>query len=199
MTVRLWGGSAAWLRRVGARVCRTAALPLCLAACSQTGVTPREIGERADSADQIMLKTATQLTERGVLTNYVEADTAYVYQNQQVIDWRILRIRFLDPQGNEQSVLTARRGIYNSLNGKLDCRGDVIVQTTDGRHLRTEHLIYDKVSKRVESDTAFTYESATENGSGKSFKSDPEFRNLEIIAPKGFQKGKGVLLPRPGQ
>ncbi len=176
-------------------------LPLlvAVAACSQTGVVSREIGEQADSADQIMLKMATTLTERGVLTSYVEADTAYVYQNQQVMDWRILRIRFLDAQGNEKSTLTARRGIYNMLSGKLDCRGDVIVQTTDGRHLRTQHLVYDKVSRRVESDTAFTYESATERGSGKSFKSDAEFRNLEIIEPKGFQTGKGVLLPRPGQ
>jgi hypothetical protein len=32
-------------------------------------------------------------------------------------------------------------------------------------------------------------------GSGKSFRSDVEFRNLSIDEPRGFQKGKGILLP----
>jgi LPS export ABC transporter protein LptC len=170
------------------------------AACSPRGGAPSETAERADSADQVMVRMTTQLTEKGVLVSYVEADTAYLYQNQQLSDLRHLRVRFLDKQsGTQKSVLTARRALYYSLTGKLDARGQVEVVTTDGRKLRTEHLIYDKTSNRVESDTAFTYESGTEVGSGKRFTSDIEFRNLSIDAPRGFQKGKGILLPGPGQ
>ena len=176
-------------------------LPLCLSAlaCSQTGVTAREAGERADSADQILFRMSTQLTENGVLRSFVEADTAYIYQSQQFTDFRGLRIRFLDNQGNQQSTLTSRTGVYHNLTGKLDARGSVMVQTTDGRRLQTAHLVYDKTSNRVESDSSFTYESPTESGGGSSFNSDIEFRNLSITRPKGFQKGKGILLPRPGQ
>jgi len=181
-------------------------LPLCQAAmlwfavgCTETGVTPGEGAARADSADQIMVRMSTRLTEQGVLRSFVEADTAYLYQARQVTDLRGLRIRFLDAQGTQKSTLTARRGIYNSASGKLDARGEVVVETADGRRLKTEHLIYDRLSNRVQSDSAFTYESGTEIGGGKSFTSDIDFRNLEIIGPKGFQKGKGILLPRPGQ
>ena len=168
-------------------------------ACSETGVTPQQSATRADSADQVMTKMITQLTEKGVLKSYVEADTAYLYQNQQLTDLRGLRIRFLDNQGTQESVLTAERGLYYALTGKLDARGKVMVVTSDGRKLRTEHLVYDKTTQSVESDTSFTYESGSEVGSGKKFKSDTKFRNLTIDQPRGFQKGKGVRLPGPGQ
>ena len=170
-----------------------------MAACSKSGVTPQQSATRADSADQVMSKMMTQLTEKGVLKSYVEADTAYLYQGQQLYDFRGLRIRFLDNQGIQESVLTAERGLYYGLTGKLDARGKVEVVTTEGRKLRTEHLVYDKTTQTVESDTAFTYESGSEVGSGKSFKSDTKFRNLTIVQPRGFQKGKGVQLPGSGQ
>jgi LPS export ABC transporter protein LptC len=170
-----------------------------LGACSESGITPQQSAARADSADQVMTKMMTQLTEKGVLKSNVEADTAYLYQNQQLYDFRVLRIRFLDNQGSTESVLTAQRGLYYGLTGKLDARGKVEVVTTDGRKLRTEHLVYDKTTQMVESDTTFTYESPTETGTGKSFKSDTKFRNLTIEQPRGFQKGKGVQLPGPGQ
>ena len=170
-----------------------------LTACAESGVTPRQEGTRADSADQMMIRMTTQLTEKGVLRSHVEADTAYLYQSQQLLDLRGLRLRFLDNQGTEKSVLTARRALYYSLTGKLDARGQVEVVTHDGRKLKTEHLIYDKTANRIESDTVFTYESGSEIGSGKSFRSDIEFRNISIDAPRGFQKGKGILLPGPGQ
>jgi LPS export ABC transporter protein LptC len=166
-----------------------------LVSCSQPGVTGKAAGERADSADQVMEKMTTQLTEKGVLRSYVEADTAYLYQNQQLTDLRNLRIRLLDNQGTQKSILTAKRGLYYALTGKLDARGSVEVITIDGKRLRTEHLVYDKTANRVECDTTFTYESGTEVGSGKSFRSDVEFRNLSIDEPRGFQKGKGILLP----
>ncbi len=169
-----------------------------VAACSETGSAPTGRAERGDSADQVMIKMVTQLTEKGVLQSYVEADTAFLYQNQQLMDLRHMRIRLLD-KGTEKSTLTADRGLYYSLSGKLDARGNVEVVTTDGRRLRTSHLIYDKTSNRVESDTTFTYESGSEVGSGKSFHSDVDFRNLSIDEPRGFQKGKGILLPGPGR
>jgi LPS export ABC transporter protein LptC len=172
-----------------------AALVLGAAACTDTGVRPTSSVESADSADQIMAKMSTRLTENGVLRSFVEADTAYVYQNEQRMDLRHFKVRMLDANGNLQSTLTADRGLYSSVNGELDARGHVLVESTDGRRLRTEHLIYDKGANRIESDTVFTYESPTERGSGKGFVSDIEFRNVTVDRPRGVQKGKGILLP----
>lgn len=171
------------------------ALGLLLAACADTGVRPTSTMQSADSADQIMIKMSTQLTENGVLRSFVEADTAYVYQNQQLTELRHFKVRMLDAHGNLQSTLTADRGLYTQYSGKLDARGHVLVESTDGRRLRTEHLIYDKQANQIRSDTAFTYDSPTASGSGKSFLSDIEFRNLTIDQPRGAQKGKGILLP----
>lgn len=168
---------------------------LLIAACGEEGVRPQGNLQSADSADQIMTKMSTQLTENGVLRSFVEADTAYVYQNTQITELRHFTVRMLDAHGNLQSTLTADRGIYTVYSGKLDARGNVLVVSTDGRQLRTEHLIYDKAANQIKSDTTFTYSSPTERGSGKSFLSDIEFRNLTVTEPKGAQKGKGILLP----
>lgn len=165
------------------------------AACSDTGVRPKGSLQSADSADQIMVKMSTRLTEGGVLRSFVEADTAYVYQNEQRMDLRHFKVRMLDANGNLQSTLTAARGLYATYSGKLDARGQVLVESTDGRRLRTEHLIYDKGANRIEGDTVFSYESPTVKGSGNGFVSDIQFRNVTIDQPKGAQKGKGILLP----
>lgn len=163
--------------------------------CNDPGVRPHGTLQTADSADQIMVRMSTRLTESGVLRSFVEADTAYVYQADQHTDLRNFKVRMLDAQGNLQSTLTAQRGIYFTLTGKLDARGNVLVESTDGRHLRTEHLIYDKTANKLSSDTVFTYQSPTESGSGNSFTSDINFRNVQIEQPKGTQKGKGILVP----
>ncbi|HEV8611912.1 MAG TPA: hypothetical protein VGQ73_00290, partial [Gemmatimonadales bacterium] len=68
---------------VGVREQRFGALALGVvlaAACTDTGVRPTSSVQSADTADQIMLKMSTQLTEKGVLRSFVEADTAYLYQ-----------------------------------------------------------------------------------------------------------------------
>jgi len=163
--------------------------------CNDPGVRPHGMLQEADSADQIMTKMSTRLTESGVLRSFVEADTAYVYQADQHMDLRHFKVRMLDAQGNLQSTLTADRGMYATITGKLDARGHVLVEATDGRRLHTEHLIYDKGANNISSDTVFTYESPTANGSGKSFRSDINFRNVQIEQPKGTQKGKGILVP----
>jgi LPS export ABC transporter protein LptC len=164
-------------------------------ACSDPGVRPRASGQAADSADQILSKMSTRLTEGGVLRSFVEADTAYVYQNTSTMNLRRFKVRMLDAQGNLQSTLTADSGVYATYSGKLDARGHVLVESTDGRKLRTEHLIYDKTANQIKSDTTFSYESPTERGSGNGFLSDINFRNVQIDQPRGTQRGKGVLLP----
>ena len=59
----------------------------------------------------------------------------------------------------------------------------------------TEHLIYDKMANQIRSDTAFVYDSRGEHVTGMGFTSDIDFKNLRVEQPKGFQRGRGVLLP----
>jgi LPS export ABC transporter protein LptC len=165
------------------------------AACTDTGVRPPTVAQDADTSDQRLIKMSTKITSDGVLRSFVEADTSYLYQRTQLMDLRHFTARLFDEQGNLKSTLRANRGIYTTYSGKLDARGKVVIVSTDGRRLQTEHLIYDKNANQIRSDTTFVYESATVHGTGNGFLSDVDFKNVTVDKPKGFQKGRGALLP----
>ncbi len=165
------------------------------AACTDAGVRPTATTQAADSADQVLLKMATKITNEGVLRSFVEADTAYLYQRSQTTELRRFTARFLDDNGNLKSTLTADLGLYQTYSSKLDARGNVVVVSTDGRTLKTEHLIYNKMANQISSDTTFVYDSPTEHITGNGFTSDVDFKNQKIEQPKGYQRGRGVLLP----
>ena len=171
-------------------------LPLALSiGCSDPGVRPSTAAAVADSADQVMFKMSTKITNEGVLRSYVEADTAYIYQRSQIMDLRKFTARLLDEKGNLKSTLTADQGLYITYSNKLDARGHVVITSTDGDRIQTEHLIYDKMANQVNIDTAFVYDSPKGRLTGNSLVSDIDFNNITVAQPKGRQKGKGFLLP----
>lgn len=165
------------------------------AGCGREGIRPSSAKAPADSADQVMVKMDTYLTQDGVRKNYVTADTAFIYQAAQRMDLRNLKITFFDNDGRQSSVLTAKTGLYTMTIGSLDARGNVIVKSTDGRVLTTPHLIYDKSALQLRSDTVFVYDSNSERLTGNRFTSDLEFRNVIVDQPKAKQRGAGIVLP----
>ena len=186
-----------WVRRFlsGCPAVRRSALLALGAACTREGVRPATESVVADSADQIMLRMATKITNEGVLRSYVEADTAFIYQRSQTMDLRRFTARLLDEKGNLKSTLTADRGLYVTYSNKLDARGHVVVTTVDGQKITTAHLIYDKMANQVTIDTTFAYDSRKGRLTGNCMKSDIDFTNVDVCQPKGRQKGKGFLLP----
>ena len=166
-----------------------------LPACSSDSTKP-SIGQVvADSADQVLFKMSTIDSNDGLRRAIVYAETAFVYQTSQRMDLRRLRVTFFDEQGKQSSTLVANQGLYTITNGSLDARGKVQVQSTDGKRLETEHLIYDKALLQVRGDTAFVYTAPTENLVGNAFTSDLEFKNVRVQQPRGSQRGTGVIIP----
>jgi LPS export ABC transporter protein LptC len=165
--------------------------------CADRGSTPPQSRVVADSADQILEQMTTTIVGNGVRKSLVYADTAFIYSERQVASLRNLRATFFDAQGNQTSVLTSKRGEYHIARGTLEARDSVVVVSMDGtgKRLRSQHLIYDRDQNQVRSDSAFTFESPTEVLSGKSFVSDPGFKNIVTRQPRGRQKGQGMLLP----
>jgi LPS export ABC transporter protein LptC len=164
-------------------------------ACTDPGVRPTAVTQSADSADQVLFKMATRITDGGVLRSFVDAETAYVYQRSQTMDLRHFTVRLYDEEGNHRSTLTANSGIYLTATRRLDARGHVVVVSTDGRRLETEHLIYDPQQNQIRSDTTFVGDSPRGHLAGNGFVSDVDFKNVTVQQPKGFEKGKGFLLP----
>jgi LPS export ABC transporter protein LptC len=187
---RTLGGSTVFLASL-----RLSVVASLFAACSPAGVRPATESVVADSADQVMYRMSTKITNEGVLRSHVEADTAFMYQRSQTMDLRHFTAQLLDEKGNLKSTLTADRGLYITYSNKLDARGHVVVTTVDGQKIQSEHLIYDKQANQVTIDTAFVYDSKKGQLTGNCMKSDIDFTNVDVCQPKGRQKGKGFLLP----
>ncbi len=185
MTARMRGGAVALVLLAAAAA----------AACGREGVTPTATGTLADTADMVMYGMERGVFEDGIKRAWIVADTAYTYQNTQIMEFRGLRVTFFDRTGAQTSVLTAGEGTYRIQLESLDARRAVRVVTTDNKRLSSEFLAYDRTANLVRTDSAFTYESGTEYVEGNGFVSDPEFRNVTIQQPRGRQRGEGMLLP----
>jgi LPS export ABC transporter protein LptC len=166
------------------------------AACVDKGVRPGRT-MAADSADQVMAGFATNITKVGLRLSHVIADSAWIYQARQVVDLKHMTMTMYDSSGASTAVITADKGNYNIREQSLDARGNVIATTSRGRVLKTPHLVYSQQRNEITSDSAFTSTGPDANLTGTNFTSDPAFKNVRVLQPKGGQKSKGF--PLPGQ
>lgn len=167
------------------------------AACYDRGAPATEVADDVEIPDQVMDSMRFRITRSDVLLSEVLADTARVFNGRQEMALTRLTMVFYDSTGRERSRITADSGLYDIRSGTLDARGNVVVVTPEPtrRTLRTSHLLYDKRSAIIEVDTAYTWESAEGRGSGASFTSTTDFRELRQYRPKATQTGEGLLLP----
>lgn len=163
--------------------------------CPQEGVTPAVTTAIPDSADMMLFDMERGLFVDGIRRAVILADTAFIYQNSQISELRNLRVTFFDQAGSQTSVLTALEATYQMQHESLDARRDVVVVTSDGKRLATQHLIYDKPGNLLRTDSAFTYDSPLEQLRGNGFRADPEFRYVAVEQPRGRQREGGILLP----
>ena len=169
---------------------------IALAACGKLG--PDRVGQvqqAADSADQVMGGVRTNLTAEGVRTGYLEADTAFVYENSGHTDLKKIRVTFYTPSGVQTSVLTADAGWYRFRTGEMEARGNVVVVRTDGARLLTSALKYDQSKNEVSTTEPYTYDKGDTHGQGNGFVSDPSFSN--VITNR--LRGSGGSFRLPGQ
>jgi LPS export ABC transporter protein LptC len=149
------------------------------AACSKAGPDRvAQVAQAADTADQLMIGVRTNLTAEGVRTAYLEADSAFVYENSGHTDLKKVKVTFYSPTGVEQSVLTSDSGWYRMRTGEMEARGNVVVVRTDGARLLTSILRYDQSKNEVSTDQPYTYELADRHVQGNGFVSDPSFSNI---------------------
>lgn len=177
--------------------CAAAACAALLGACKERGASPTGTLTAADTADQTLYRMHTVIEDAGQRKNAVAADTAWVHEQPQVIELRILTVDFFDPRGQPTATLTAREGTYRMQQRVMEARGDVLVVFTDGRRLTAETLRYDQAAQLVTTDRPFVFERPDGTLRGNGFRSDPEFRDFTVEQPTGQQRdgGEGMLLP----
>ena len=149
----------------------------------------------ADSADQIAFNGRWLITDRGMQRGQITSDTAFFFDDNTRIEMRgTVRGLFYGSTGALDAVLTARAATYNMRTQSLEARGDVVMNSVDGRRLTTPLLKYDQRTNQISSDSAFT---ATEPGremKGVGFRSDPDMLNVNVTKMKRTKAG-AVDLP----
>jgi hypothetical protein len=68
----------------------------------------------------------------------------------------------------------------------MEGRGNVVVVGAgDGRTLRSEVMVYRQANNQVSSDLPFVFNGPGRHVEGDGFTSDPEFRNVTALHPRG--------------
>jgi LPS export ABC transporter protein LptC len=162
------------------KIASSLALGLALvAACSKAGPDRiQQAAQAADSADQLMIHMSTNLTTEGVRSGYLEADSAFVYENSGHTDLKKIKVTFYTPSGVQTSVLTANGGWYRMRTGEMEARGNVVIVRTDGARLTTSIIKYDQSKNQVTTDQPYTTDQGDKHFTGTGFVSDPSFENV---------------------
>ena len=169
-----------------------AVLLLVSGACSERGATPpanQNAGFPQD-ADQVMFGITTVLTNLGVRTAQLKADTAFFYDDNSRVELRGVHLTFYTETGQRNAVLTSREGTYNMRAEHMEARGAVVVQSEDARRLTTEQLRYNQRREEISSDSAFVLTEPDRRVEGIGFVSDPDLRNVRVLQLRG---GSGPL------
>ena len=160
---------------------RTALAVAVLSAAGCRKVTqPPLVGDAAvaDSAEQVAFDIHYVMTNQGVKRGDMYADTMYVFSDQTRFLLRQVHGTFTTETGAPNGTFKGDRGTYDSRSQVLEGYGNVLLTSTDGKTLRSNHLKYVQRENLVSSDSAFTMRRQADVQRGIGFDSDP---NLKVF------------------
>jgi LPS export ABC transporter protein LptC len=146
------------------------------------------------AADQVVFGSRTLVTDGGLRRAEVLSDTALFYDDNTRMDMRVVQAIFFSASGSKDAVLTSRTGSYLTRDNVLEARGNVVINTVDGRRLVTEQIKFDSRVNQISSDSAFVLTEEGREASGIGFVSDPDMNNLRIIKASRA-KARDVKVP----
>jgi LPS export ABC transporter protein LptC len=161
------------------------ALGVCAIAFSgcRKSVQPPVVGgpSLADSAEQVLFDVHTMLTDHGVKRGDMYADTVYVFNDQTKFVMRRVRATFNTTLGAPNGALRGDRGTYDLRAQSLEGYGNVVVTSTDGRRLLSNHLKYAQTTNMISSDSSFTFFRGKDVQRGVGFVSDPNITRFQCM------------------
>ena len=166
-----------------------------VAACTRdkSAIIPK-VATTADSADQVMFKLRTILTDRGVQRAELLADTGYFFDENTRAELRIVSTTFFNGQGARDGVLTSRRGTYNTRANVMEARENVLIVGTDGKRLSSPMVRFEQFRNMIVSDSPFVLVEGERRLEGIGFESDPQMLNVKV---RKLKRGTGasIILP----
>lgn len=178
----------------GVALAAIATVAIALGACRDLKSPPVVGGaSAADSADQVLTGVQYVLTTKGIQRGELNADTAYVLDDQNRFDLRKAHVVFTTETGAPQGNMQGQRAIYNLRTQTLEGWGDVVVQLVDGRTLKSPHIIYNQITHQISSDTSYVASRGSDSQYGIGFTSDQAFVAFTCLRACGGNSL--VLLP----
>ena len=153
-----------------------------LASCRK-GTNPPVVSETlADSADQLIFDGRFFVTKSGVSRGELRADTIFVFNDNSKFVMRRVRGTFNTETGAPNGTLSGDRGTYDRRTRILDGYGNVIVTSTAGDRLTSNHLRYTETRDEISSDSAFTIVRGADVQRGVGFRSDPNLKDFRCLS-----------------
>ena len=161
----------------------TVAFGVIATGCKKT-TNPPVVGEvsLADSADQIIFDGRFFVTKSGVNRGEMRADTIFVFNDQSVFVLRQVNGTFTTETGAPNGTIRGDRGTYDRRARVLNGYGNVVVTSTAGERLTSNHLRYTEMKDEISSDSAFTIVRGTDVQRGVKFISDPNLRDFRCLS-----------------
>ncbi len=159
----------------------------------KSAIVPK-VATTADSADQVMFKLRTILTDRGVQRAELLADTGYFFDENTRAELRNVSTTFFNGQGARDGVLTSRRGTYNTRANVMEARENVLIVGTDGKRLSSPMVRFEQFRNMIVSDSSFVLVEGERRLEGVGFESDPQMLNVKV---RKLKRGTGasIILP----
>jgi LPS export ABC transporter protein LptC len=151
--------------------------------------------------DQKFIKSRIIITENGLTSAIVEAESVKVFSNTKISTFEGgIKMDIFNKQGKHVSTLTAKRGEVYGLYEKVDslkAKGNVVV-VSDERKSKLEtasSLVWILASKRIYADSLvkLTGENAVEQGINFTAKDDLSEYSMENVS--GSFEGKDIKIP----
>jgi len=162
-------------------------------ACGNSTQPPVAKPSVADSADQMLIGVQYVMSTRGIQRGELNADTAYVLDDQTRFDLRKAHVTFKTEAGAPQGTMEANRGMYNQHTQILEGWGDVVVKLIDGRTLKSPHLTFNQLTHLISSDTTYTLSKGSDTQSGTGFVSDQNF--VKFTCKAACKGSTSLLIP----
>lgn len=96
-----------------------------------------------------------------------------------------VRAFVFDEDGDSSAVITAERMIYYDEESRFEARGQVVVETTDGKHLESEHLTWREDERRIRTPGFVRITTPTDRMQGYGLEADEDLASYRLANVTG--------------
>jgi LPS export ABC transporter protein LptC len=166
-------------RRIGRRALVVLGLALLAAGCGDDDrVIPRPTA--SDLPSEEVRDFTLDESDQGQLEWTMHADYAASYQQRGVVEARNVAVEFFDEHGQKYSHLVAQQGVVHQPSNDMEAKGQVVVTTTDGVRVETDHLRFLNRERRIDSDAFVRLTRHGDVVTGVGFTSDPSLEHFTL-------------------